>query len=76
MSDEVLTPTVNNYGLYAEHNMPCAIYWDKGQPAVFNCNTGYFHPSRLAERKGWRLVRAESWLQRTAIRYLFPENPV
>lgn len=69
MDADLLKPTVENFGMYAKHNMPCCVFTDR--PAVFDCNTGIFHPSRQAEAKGWRLVRADSWFQHFLLRHFF-----
>lgn len=66
---------VNDFGgsPVAEHNYPCPVYW-RSQKAVYHLNTGIFHPSHAAHEFGWRLIRADNWLQRLVLR-LFSENP-
>lgn len=67
-------PTVAFIGPVAQHDMPCPV-----RPhlfAVYQCNTGVFHPSWGAQQEGWNLVRARNWFQRLVLRLFFSENPV
>lgn len=59
-------------GMAAIHDMPCAVHADRF--AVYQGNTGVFHPSWQAQREGWRLVRATTWLQRLVLRLFFQSN--
>lgn len=54
------------------HNMPCAVYRDKH--AVLDMNTGIFQPSWQAQEAGWRLVKAETRLQKLILRSFFEER--
>lgn len=59
----ILKPTINNQGLFATHNMPCAVMQD--HRAVFNCNAGVFEPCWEAQSAGFILIRVKSvWLRR------------
>ena len=70
---ETKIPEVANYGLYAEHDAACPVYWKEGKPAVFDCNAGVFRPSWRAQEQGWQLVEARTWIQRLVLRLFFPE---
>lgn len=47
----------------AMHNQACAVY-HHDTSAVFDCDTGVFHPSWKAQQDGWRLVKADRWWKR------------
>ena len=66
---------VNDFGgsPFAEHNMPCPIFWTE-EKAVYNLSTGIFHPSRAAKSFGWRLVKCDNWFRKKLIKWFFPEN--
>lgn len=66
----ILRPTIEFHGPVAKHDMPCAVYHTRAY-AVLDCNTGVFHPSWYAQGAGWKLVKAESWLQRLVLRMFF-----
>lgn len=51
------------------HNQACAVYHQDAS-AVFDCNTGVFHPSRKAQQDGWRLVKADRWWKRFLVALL------
>ena len=53
---------IDNYGLYAEHNMPCPIYYDI-EKAVYNCNTGMFNTSWKAQADGYRIIKCKGKLR-------------
>lgn len=42
---------IHDSGMICTHNMPCSVC--KVDHAVFNCNTGLFHPCRSCEEEGW-----------------------
>jgi hypothetical protein len=62
-------PTIQDYGIVAEHDMACAVYAEKS--AVLQLNTGVFQPSWEAQENGWRLVHARNRFQRLVLRLLF-----
>lgn len=49
-------PEIEQFGLYAEHDYACPVFWDVGIKAVYNCNEGVFEPSWEAQKHGWFLV--------------------
>lgn len=61
--------TVDNHGLFALHNMPCAVYNEES--AVYSCATGNFHPSWKAKKEGWELVRAKTKFQKFLLSAFF-----
>lgn len=63
--------TVDNHGLFAMHDMPCAIYYDDEKSAVIDCQTGVFQPSRKAQEEGWRLVKARTKFQKFLLSTFF-----
>lgn len=71
--DELKTriPDILDLGIVAQHNQACAVFHQDGEPAVLSCNTGVFHPSWEAQRRGWHLVQAESWIQRKVLKLFF-----
>lgn len=61
-----------NHGLYAEHNMPCAVCGR--ELAVFQCNHGYYKPCWTCQSEGWSTRR--SWWGRIRERINFaPGGP-
>jgi hypothetical protein len=48
-------PTVDNYGIYAEHDMACPVCSSRG--AILHLNDGTFHPCDLCFADGWVLIR-------------------
>ncbi len=66
-------PNIENHGLMAFHDQACPVY-STTEPAVFDCNTSIFHPSWRAQGQGWRLVKADTWLKRLALRVAFSGN--
>lgn len=65
-------PTIENDGLVAEHDMPCAVFHNKA--AVIDCADNVFHPSWAAQSEGWKLVRATNWMQRLVLRVFWRER--
>ena len=57
-------PTVENHGLFAEHDQACAVFQD--QPAVLDCRSGVFKPSWRAQQDGWTLVKLDTRWKRFA----------
>lgn len=49
-------PQVDQFGLYAEHDHACSVFWDQDEKSVYNCNEGVFEPSWRAQDEGWMLV--------------------
>lgn len=49
-------PTIEFHGPAAIHNMVCPILHHTQEPAVFNCNGGYFKPSLKAQKK-WDIIQ-------------------
>ena len=70
MSKELLKPTIDSWGIYATHNMPCCVYRD--EPAVIVMGEGVFIPSHKARREGWMLVKVPKWLKWFFKRFTFP----
>lgn len=66
---ETRQPTITNIGLYADHDQCCAVF--HGEPAVMGCADEIFRPSWKAQREGWQLVRADSWIKKLALRIFF-----
>ena len=62
-------PTVEDFGgaPVAVHDMPCAVRWQSGDPAVLDISTGVFHPGWKAQEQGWRLVKATSFWQQACL---------
>ena len=67
---ETRVPTVENDGIVAFHDQACAVFYDR-EPAVFDCNKGFFHPSWAAQKEGWHLVQANTRFQRGILRAIF-----
>ncbi len=59
-------PRIHYEGPVAFHTQRCAVL--PGQHAVLDLNAGVFRPSWAAQEQGWRLVRADTWLRRLALR--------
>ena len=59
-------PWVHYEGPVAFHDQRCAVM--PGEPAVLDLHRGVFCPSWAAQERGWRLVRADTWLRRLALR--------
>ena len=59
-------PWVLIHGPAAEHDQRCAVL--EGEHAVLDLNAGVFCPSWKAQGQGWRLVKADTWLRRLALR--------
>jgi len=59
-------PLIHCEGPVAFHTQRCAVL--PGQHAVLDLNAGVFRPSWTAQQQGWRLVRADTWLRRLALR--------
>ena len=59
-------PRIHYEGPVAFHTQRCAVL--PGEYAVLDLNAGVFRPSWAAQQQGWRLVRADTWLRRLALR--------
>lgn len=71
-------PTIEVLGPCAEHDQRCAVL--AGASAVLDMDEWVFRPSWEAQRRGWRLVQARTWIQRLALRLAFgirvaPQQP-
>lgn len=66
----LLKPSYFDFGMGFNHNMPCCIYADT-ECAVLDTNKGVFTPSWKARKEGWRLVKAETKLQRWLLKKFF-----
>lgn len=53
-------PTIINHGLFAEHDMSCAVCCSK--KAVFNCNKLIFEPCWECQNNKWALIRVPKFL--------------
>ena len=69
---ETRKPTIDHHGIVAFHDQACAVYHD--EPAVLDCNTMTFQPCWKAQQYGWRLVKADTWFKRLALRVAFSEG--
>jgi hypothetical protein len=49
------------------HNYPCPIYQD--QKAVRIMGSNYFQPSWKAQKEGYKIVKAENFIQRFLLRF-------
>jgi len=56
--DRLASIELRRYGLWAEHNMPCPVFHDKDERAVYNCGEDIFTPSWKAQEGGYFLVCA------------------
>lgn len=63
---EVLELTIENHGLFALHNMPCAVCQEK--KAVFHCNSGIFEPCWTCQDKGFQIHKTNNKLAKKFIR--------
>jgi hypothetical protein len=52
------------------HNMPCCVHHDS-EHAILETSVGVFAPSWKAQDEGWRLVKAETKLQRWLLKKFF-----
>ena len=59
-------PRIHFEGPVAFHTQRCAVL--PGRHAVLDLNAGVFRPSWEAQAQGWRLVRADTWPRRLALR--------
>lgn len=62
-------PEIEYIGPVAAHDVACCVYYT--QPAVYNLNTGIFHPSWKAQGDGWQLVHAKTYFQRWILKTFF-----
>lgn len=60
---------VSDGGPWVAHDQPCAVDWKKS--AVYDMDTGVFHPSWSAQQDGWTLVRSQSRLGQWILRTFF-----
>lgn len=75
MSDKRFSPTIEQHGPAATHDMPCCVhYHGDPKPAILDMNTGVFHPSWEARANGWRLVRANTRFKRWLVRRFLLEE--
>lgn len=56
------TATVRNHGIFATHNLGCYVC-HTDEPAVFDCNRGYFEPCLKCQSAGYRTVRLSRFKQ-------------
>lgn len=56
-------------GPWVNHNYPCPVIRDSH--AVFNLNTGVFEPSWGAQRAGWHIVHADTWIKKWVLKLVF-----
>lgn len=58
-------PTIEDHGIFATHDMPCAVCFEHEEPAVYDCNRQIFQPSHFAQEQGWILIRCKQrWKRR------------
>lgn len=70
----VRKPTITHLGLATCHDQSCAVLPD--EHAVYNCNTGIFHPSWKAQIQGYHLVHADSKFKKLLIKWFFKDSSV
>lgn len=61
MAEELLSPKIENHGLFATHNMPCSIC--RQAPAVYDCNQDYFQPCWRCQEQGWVTCQQSNFLK-------------
>jgi len=66
-------PRIIHHGPAAVHTQACAVHHDK-TAAVYDCNSGVFHPSWAAQSQGWKLVQAKTWWQRLLLNLGFGDQ--
>ena len=71
---ETRKPDIQILGPVAIHNQACAVYHNEPASAVLDLNTGVFQPCWQAQKYGWRLVKADTWVKRLALRLAFSES--
>lgn len=54
-------PKIHNEGLWATHDMPCAVCHK--EKAIIDCQTEVFYPCEGCQKSGWKLTRKKSWLR-------------
>lgn len=69
----IVHPRIIHHGLAAHHTQACAVR-HSDSAAVFDCNSGVFHPSWAAQSHGWRLVQAKTRWQRFLLKIGFGEK--
>ena len=57
--NDMLVPTIENHGIYATHNMPCAVC--RQRKAVLDCNTWIFQPCWECRCNGYATVKLSRW---------------
>lgn len=68
---ETHKPTIEVHGPVAFHDQACAVYHNEPASAVLDLSTGVFQPCWQAQQYGWRLVKADTWFKRLALRVAF-----
>lgn len=67
-------PIITHLGLVTCHDQSCAVLPD--EHAVYNYNTGIFHPSWKAQIQGYHLVHADSKFKKLLIKWFFKDFSV
>ena len=65
---ETREPKIDFHGPIATHDLPCAVHYLVKEPAVFDLNSGVFHPSWAAQEQGWHIIKADTWYKKLALR--------
>lgn len=68
---KILKVEINDFNgaMFAEHNYPCPVF--SGERAVLIIGKTYFQPSWKAQNLGYKLVKAENFIQRILLKYFF-----
>ena len=75
MSDfKLLDIKINDFGgsPFADHNYPCPVYPEN--KAVLVINRGYFQPSWIAQKKGFKLVKLDTLTQKLLYKIFFKKE--
>jgi len=65
---------VTDGGPWVEHDYPCPVYSNLN--GVYDMDKGIFKPSWVAQKRGWNLVHADTWLKRIILKYIFKTEEI
>ena len=60
---------VTDGGPWAEHNYPCPVYTNC--KAVLDLDKGIFQPSWIAQKHGYHIIHANTWIKRLIYKWVF-----
>lgn len=66
---DVHVPHIVSHGVCAEHDYSCPVY--RNEHSVLDMSTGVFQPSWKAQKAGWHLVKADTWLKNFVLKHVF-----